>query len=94
MAMGAYQALAAAGKADQVKVFGYDGIKDVIDSINDGKIMATVMQYPKLMARSAAEYADQYIKGKRDFEQKIPVAVDLVNAENIAEFAAYGGKSK
>lgn len=90
MAMGAYQALAAAGKSDKIKVFGYDGTKDVINAINDGKIMATVMQYPKLMARSAAEYADQYINGKRDFEQKIPVAVDLVNAENIAEFSAYG----
>ena len=45
------------------------------------------------MARTAAEYAHEYLaNGKRDFAQKIPVNVDLVTAENIKEFAAYGKK--
>lgn len=93
MAMGAYQALLGAGKAEEVKVFGYDGAADVIHSIAEGKIIATVMQYPKLMAKTSAEYAHEYLANKkRDFEQKIPVNVDLVNQENIAEFAAYGKK--
>ncbi|MCA9127247.1 MAG: D-ribose ABC transporter substrate-binding protein [Planctomycetales bacterium] len=93
MAMGAYQALLSAGKADSVKVFGYDGSEDVIQSIIDGKIAATVMQYPKLMATTAAEYAHEYLSnGKRDYEQKIPVNVDLVNHENISEFIGYGKK--
>jgi ribose transport system substrate-binding protein len=93
MAMGAYQALLGAGKAKQVKVFGYDGAEDVVKSIAEGRIAATVMQYPKLMARTAAEYADEYIRnGKRDFQQKIPVNVDLVSAENIDRFTAYGKK--
>jgi ribose transport system substrate-binding protein len=90
MAMGAYQALAAAGKADKVMVFGFDGAKDVIDSIRDGKIVATGMQFPKRMARMAAEQADEYIKGRRDFPQKVPVAVELVTQENIEKYAAYG----
>jgi len=77
MAMGAYQALVAAGKADKVMVFGFDGAKDVIDSIHDGKIVATGMQFPKKMARMAAEQADEYIKGRKDFPQKVPVAVEL-----------------
>jgi ribose transport system substrate-binding protein len=93
MAMGAYQALLGAGKSEQVKVFGYDGAEDVVRSIADGRIVATVMQYPKLMARTAAEYADEYLQnGRRDFQQKIPVNVDLVSAENIDQFAAYGKK--
>jgi ribose transport system substrate-binding protein len=93
MAMGAYRALLGAGMADQVKVFGYDGAEDVVRSIAEGEITATVMQYPKLMARTAAEYADQYVKqGKRDFAQKIPVNVDLVSSDNIADFTAYGKK--
>ena len=93
MAMGAYQALLGAGKAETVKVFGYDGAADVVNSISEGKIVATVMQYPKLMAKTSAEYAHEYLaNGKRDFEQKIPVNVDLVNQQNIAEFAAYGKK--
>jgi ribose transport system substrate-binding protein len=94
MAMGAYQALVAAGKADKVMVFGFDGAKDVIDSINEGKIIATGMQFPKKMARMAAEQADEYIKGKRDFPQKVPVAVELVTQENIAKYTAYGRQSE
>src|ERR1041385_5352859 len=66
MAMGAYQALVSAGKADQVKVFGFDGADDVVKLIAEGKIAATGMQFPKVMAQKAAEYADEYIKGKRD----------------------------
>ena len=93
MAMGAYQALAAASKADKVMVFGFDGAKDVIDSIRDGKIVATGMQFPKRMAQMAAEQADEYIKGKRDFQQKVPVAVELVTHENIANYTAYDRQS-
>ena len=92
MAMGAYQALVAAGKDKQVKVFGFDGADDVVKSIADGKIVATAMQFPKLMARTAAENADQYINGKRDFPQKLPVQVDLVTAHNVAKFVGYGKK--
>ena len=94
MAMGAYQALVAAGKADKVMVFGFDGAKDVIDSISDGKIIATGMQFPKKMARMAAEQADEYIKGRRDFPQKVPVAVELVTQENISKYTAYGRQSE
>ncbi|HXI75032.1 MAG TPA: D-ribose ABC transporter substrate-binding protein [Pyrinomonadaceae bacterium] len=92
MAMGAYQALVAAGKDKQVKVFGFDGADDVVRLIAEKKIQATGMQFPKLMAQQAAEFADQYIKGKRDFPQKIPVAVELVTAENVSRYADYGRK--
>ena len=43
MAMGAYQALVSAGKADQVKVFGFDGADDVVKLIAEKKITATGM---------------------------------------------------
>ncbi len=92
MAMGAYQALVSAGKDKDVKVFGFDGAADVVDAVRNGEIQATAMQYPKEMARNAADYADQYIKGKRDFDQKIPVKVDLVSPETIDNFEAYGKK--
>lgn len=92
MAMGAYQALVSAGKADKVKVFGFDGAEDVITSIGENKVAATGMQFPKVMAETAAEYADAYIKGKRDFPQKVPVAVELVTYANIGDYIAYGKK--
>lgn len=92
MAMGAYQALLAAGKAEQVKIFGFDGAEDVVQAIAQGKITATVMQFPKTMARTAAEYADRYLKGERHFPQRVPVAVELVTRDNVSRFGDYGRK--
>jgi ABC-type sugar transport system substrate-binding protein len=92
MAMGAYQALVSVGKADKVKVFGFDGAEDVVISIGENKVAATGMQFPKVMAETAAQFADDYIKGKRDFPQKVPVAVELVTAKNIKNYIAYGKK--
>lgn len=88
MAMGAYQALYAAGKANHVQVFGFDGADDVLQSIKEGKIKATGMQYPKVMAETAALYAQEYFNGKRNFPQKVPVAVELVTPENIKNYSA------
>lgn len=92
MASGAYQALVGAGKADEVLVFGFDGAEDVIRSIKDRAIVATGMQFPKIMAKTAAEYADAYIRGQREFARKMPVAVELVTQENVDEYMGYGKK--
>ncbi|MES2520516.1 MAG: D-ribose ABC transporter substrate-binding protein [Bacteroidota bacterium] len=86
MAMGAFQALISSGKANQVKVFGFDGADDVLSSIKSKKISATCLQFPKLMAQTAAIFADEYFKGKRDFPKKMPVAVELVTQKNIADY--------
>jgi ribose transport system substrate-binding protein len=91
MAMGAYQALAAGGKTN-VKVFGFDGAEDVVEAIRNRKIEATAMQFPQTIAVTAANFADQYFKGKRDFPKKIPVAVELVTQKNVADYSAYGKK--
>lgn len=86
MALGAYQAVLAAGKADKVKIFGFDGSDDAVKAIADGKISATVMQFPVQMSRTSADLADQYIKGKRDFKSKTPVEVVLVTSENVSKY--------
>lgn len=92
MAMGAYQALVSVGKADSVMVFGFDGSQDVMDAIKDKKIMATAMQSPKFMAQTAAELADKYLRGERDMQRKMPIAVEIVTQDNISEFDAYGSE--
>jgi ABC-type sugar transport system substrate-binding protein len=92
MAMGAYQALLAAGKASKVKVFGFDGADDAVKAVAEGKIAATVMQFPKVMARTAAESADKYLKGQKSFPQRVPVAVELVTRANVKKFGDYGRK--
>ncbi len=94
MAMGAYQAILSAGKQDQIKVFGFDGADDVVESIRAGKIVATAMQFPKRMARQGAEFADEYLKGRREFPQRMAVPVELVTAENVDKYADYGAKEE
>jgi ABC-type sugar transport system substrate-binding protein len=94
MAMGAYQALVGTGKDKDVKVFGFDGADEVVKLISEGKIVATGMQFPKTMARTAAENADEWLKGKRDFPQKVPVAVELVTSENVADYGDFGAKAE
>jgi len=92
MAMGAIQALELAGKGDKVLVFGFDGSDEAVKAVADGKLAATMMQYPKVMARTAVENADKYLKGDRNIPQKQPVAVDLVSQDNVQKFGDYGKK--
>ncbi|MGI4867391.1 MAG: D-ribose ABC transporter substrate-binding protein [Janthinobacterium lividum] len=87
MAMGAYQALVAAGKAKEVGVYGFDGADDVLNAIGAGKIKATGLQSPQTMAKTAADYAAEYFKGKRDFAQRVPVAVELVDGANVRDYS-------
>lgn len=90
MALGAYQALLAAGRADKVKVFGFDGSDDAVKAVAEGRLAATAMQYPKIMAKTVAEFADRYLKGERNLPVRVPVAVDVVTHENSAKFGDHG----
>lgn len=84
MALGAYQALLGAGRALTVKVFGFDGSQDAITAISAGKMSATAMQYPQVMAATAAQFADRYLRGDRGIPRRVAVAVDLVTSRNAA----------
>lgn len=90
MAMGAYQAILAAGKQGRIKVFGFDGADDCVNAIREGKIEATGMQFPKTMAQTAATLADRYINGERELPRKLPVAVELVNRKNVSQYGHFG----
>ncbi len=84
MALGAYQALLGAGRAQAVKVFGFDGSQDAIRAIAEAKMSATAMQYPQVMAATAAEFADRYLRGERALPRRVAVAVDLITSHNAA----------
>ncbi len=86
MALGAYQALLGAGRAQTVKVFGFDGSQDAVSAIAAAKMSATAMQYPQLMAATAAEFADRYLRGERGLPRRVAVAVDLVTSRNATSF--------
>ncbi|MCY8510986.1 ribose ABC transporter substrate-binding protein RbsB [Bacillus mojavensis] len=63
MALGALEAINSSGK--DILVVGFDGNKDAISSIKDGKLSATVAQQPELIGKLATEAADQILHGKK-----------------------------
>lgn len=90
MAMGAYQALVAAGKDKQIQVFGFDGSEDAVRSIQSGGLSATVMQFPQKIAETAVAFSNEYFEGKTAFPQKTLVDVELVTPTNVDIYSSYG----
>jgi erythritol transport system substrate-binding protein len=89
MAMGAYAALAAAGRKDVI-VVGFDGSNDVRVSIKQGGIKATVLQPAYRQAQMAVEQADAYIKtGKAPAEEKQLMDCVLINADNAGKLETF-----
>jgi len=85
MALGAVQAVAAAGKASQITVVGFDAIDDALAAIKDGKMAATIAQQPKLMGETAMATAKDIIDSKT-VQASQPVEVKLVTKDNVADF--------
>jgi ribose transport system substrate-binding protein len=81
MALGAIEAIAAAGKTGSVRVLGFDAIDDARKAIAEGRMEATVAQYPDEMGRTAVETALHAIK-KETVPAEINVRIGLVTKEN------------
>ncbi|QTA37445.1 ribose ABC transporter substrate-binding protein RbsB [Thermosipho ferrireducens] len=75
MALGAIEAIKAAGKLDKIMVVGFDAIPDAIDSVKKGEMAATIAQQPYLMGQKAVEKAFEYLKTQSIY---IPVELKLV----------------
>lgn len=82
MALGAVAALRAAGKADAVKVVGFDNISAVRQLVKDGRVLATVDQHGDRLAAYGIEYALEILKNKSaPADRETPV--DLITAETL-----------
>ncbi len=86
MALGAIQAIAAAGKQDQVKVVGYDAIDPALQAVKDGKMVATIAQFPAKMAVMGIQAALDALDGKTDFPKFIDSGVDVVDASKVDQY--------
>ncbi|WP_219838081.1 ribose ABC transporter substrate-binding protein RbsB [Paenibacillus sp. R14(2021)] len=76
MALGALQALDAAGKKNVI-VVGFDATDDAVAAVNAGKMAATVAQKPELIGKQAIETAVKVSKGE-NVEKSIPVELELI----------------
>lgn len=83
MGLGAIEAIAAANKSGQIRVLGFDAIDDARKAITDGRMAATVAQYPDEMGRAAIEAAVKAMKGE-PVPADIGVRIGLITKDNAA----------
>jgi ribose transport system substrate-binding protein len=76
MALGALQAIEAAGLKDVV-VVGFDATDDAVKAVKDGKMAATVAQKPVDIGQKGVETAMKVMK-KESVEKFIPISLELV----------------
>ncbi|GGF90987.1 ribose ABC transporter substrate-binding protein RbsB [Paenibacillus aceti] len=76
MALGALQAIEAAGKTGIV-VVGFDATDDAVNAVNEGTMAATVAQKPELIGQQAIETAVKVAGGEK-VDVSVPVELELV----------------
>ena len=77
MALGATEAIAAAGKTGKIVVVGFDAQPEARAAIQKGTMAATVAQFPQRMGATAVENAAKLLKGEK-IEAFTPVSIELV----------------
>lgn len=81
MALGAVEAIAAAGKTGTITVVGFDAFSEARQAVLKGSMAATVAQFPAEMGRQGIESAVRVLKGERISEEST-VKIQLVTKEN------------
>lgn len=79
MALGAIEAIEAAGKTGEIQVVGFDGTDDGLDAIEAGTLSATVAQQPEEMGKLAMQAAYDHFSGKK-VEKSIASPLELIKS--------------
>jgi ribose transport system substrate-binding protein len=82
MALGALEAIAAAGKTGKIRVIGFDALEDAKKAIGEGRMAASVAQFPAEMGRVAVESAVKVIRGET-VPAQVKVKLELVTKDNV-----------
>ncbi len=91
MALGAYEAVAAAGY-DDVMIYGFDALPEALVAVRDGALAGTVEQFPGEQSRTAVRIAVAKARDGEDPEETLvlltPIVIgkdNLDKAERIGE---------
>jgi D-allose transport system substrate-binding protein len=86
MALGAVEAIRAAGKTNQIVVVGVDGVPDARKAILAGRMTASVAQLPYLIGKRSVELAKESVHGQCSGKtEKTPL---LTLTKNVLELAS------
>lgn len=82
VALGAAQAVAAAGKKGKVMVTGMNGVPPALRGVKDGALGLTVELNPVNWGRLGVDVLAGYLKGEK-FQQQVFIRHELIDAKNI-----------
>lgn len=87
-ALGAIEALDAAGRLGDTMVSGFDGNSDALKAVTAGRMKVTMFQNAPAQAGDAIQALIDYLAGKA-VEERIQTGAILVDSSNVADFAKY-----
>ncbi len=85
MALGAVQAIEAAGRLKDIKVSGFDANDDAIKAVAAGKMVATANQRPDQQSAKALDALVDYLNGKKDIPARIVIDITLIDSTNVQD---------
>ena len=90
-ALGAIEALDAAGRLQDTIVSGFDGNNDALKAVRDGRMLVTLVQGPEKMAVDAIKAILDHRAGK-DVPKRLVTEMILATQDNIDQFAGRIGE--
>ena len=86
MALGALEAVAAARRAGQIHVIGFDAIPDALANIRSGRLLGSVAQFPGEMGRLGVLHAVALLRDGAAPPEEILTRVEMIDGDNIDAF--------
>ena len=83
--MGALKAIEESGKSDEILVVGYDGQKEALELIMEGRYGATALNSPRELARLVVESVVKY-KNDWRLDKVIHTPAVLITKDNVDRY--------
>ena len=87
MALGALEAIDAAGRISEIVVIGFDAIPDALANIRSGRMLGSVAQFPSEMGRLGVKHAVELVRSGQAPPDEVLTRVELIDADNVDAFA-------
>ena len=87
MALGALEAVAAAGRLDSIRIIGFDAVPDAITNIRSGRLLGSVAQFPGEMGRLGVRYAVALLRQGIHPPPDVLTRVEMIDRDNVGVFA-------
>ena len=91
MALGALQAVTAAGIQDQIAIFGFDALPEALQSVSDGGLTGTIEQFPGGQSRQALRIVVDFVRNDIAPESSLVLLEPImITADNLDQAERIG----